>query len=274
MPLSKTVAAALALAVLPAWAAAQVPWRTPARLQPLPSPLVSGFPEAFGGAPVIDRDPRPDVSSRCCEPRPWDYMACRDCDRDLIDGFYFANHGVNRIVTRPFDPYEMSPQRWFQVDYHSHARQEIYLWIADMPTGRVPDFLESFFMAFPRKVLPSIRAADGKFTLTLANEETVVFDEASKEIIGGVFTEDGPQELGVFARLTYSGTGLILRADKRGGDPRLGTQTVIRSGSASCTLPSSALWAMVDDHVDFRFPTDEPFDALLRARCGFGIPGL
>lgn len=260
------------LAVVASSSAAQVAWRPQGRLLPLPAPLVSGFPESVCRPPAVDEDPRPKVSSRCCEPRPWDYMACRDCDRELIDGFYFSNTGVNAIITRPFDPLEMSPQRWFQVDFHSHARQEIALWISDMPTGRVSDFLESVFVVLPRKVLPSIRVENGKFILTLANEEEVHFDENSKEIVGGVLTEAGPQQLGVFPLLNYTGAGVIIRADKRGGDPRLSTQAVIQAGSNTCRLPSSELWAYVDDHVDFRFPTDELFDGFLKNRCGFGLP--
>lgn len=256
---------------------AQATWRNPGRLDPgrlspLPSPLTSGFPESASLEPVADADPQPGVVPRTCEPRPWDYMACRDSSRELVDGFHFSNTGVNRVITRPYDPLEMSPQRWFQLDYHSHARQEISLWISDMPSGRVSDFLESFFVVLPRKVLPSIKVEGGRFVLTLPTGEPVLFDEASKEIVGGVFTELGPQQPGVFARLAYTGSGVVIRADRRGADPRIGSTATIQSGSRTCKLPSSELWALVEERVDFRFPTDAEADAFLKNRCGFGLP--
>lgn len=272
--MARTLLLALLSGALPALASAQATSRGGSRLLPLPLPLTSGYPESVSKAPVSDIDPVLEVKPRTCEPRPWDYMACRDSDRDLIDGFHFSNTGVNRIITRPFEPLEMSPQRWFQLDYHSHARQEMSLWISDMPTGRVSDFLESFFVVLPRKVLPSIREQGGRFVVTLPNGEQVLFDADSKEIVGGVFTELAPQQAGVFAKLAYTGSGVVIRADKRGGDPRLGTQATIQSGSRTCRLSSSELWALVDERVDFRYPADEDLHAFLINRCGFGLPGF
>lgn len=274
--MNRIPALAACLALLPSLAFSQA-WRnpgrspSPGRLLPLALPLTSGYPESVSRPPVADQDPQPEVKPRTCEPRPWDYMACRDSDRELVDGFYFSNTGVNRIIAGPYDPLQMSPQRWFQVDFHSHARQDISLWVSDMPSSRVSDFLESYFMIFPRKVLPSIQVSGGRFVVTLANGEQVLFDESSKEMVGGVFSETSPQQPGVFARLAYSGSGTVVRSDKRGGDPRLRTQAVVQRGGQSCKLPSAELWTQSDEHVDFLFPTDEAFDAFLKGRCGFGL---
>lgn len=229
------------------------------------------FPESVSRPPITDVDPRPEVTPTRCQSRPADYDVCSDHDRDLIDSFNFSNQGANRIVTTPTVPGDMSPQRWFDFNYHSHARQEIYFSISDMPTERVSSFLESYFMIFPRRVLPSIKAEDGRFILTLPNQEQMIFDAKSKVMVGGVFAETGELKEGIFPRLDYRGTGVLIRVNRRGEDPRVGTTAKITKGALSCSVPSSSLWTQ--DSVSFRFPSDEAFDAFLRSRCAFGLPG-
>lgn len=236
-----------------------------------PSARAEEYPESVSRPPISDEDPRPEVTPTRCNSRDEGYSICGDYDRDLIDSFSFVNQGANRIVTRPTIPGDMSPQRWFDFNYHSHARQELYFSISDMPTETVSSFLESYFMIFPRIVLPSIRAEEGRYTVTLPNKETLIFDAKSKEMTGGVMAEMGEMKEGVYPRIQYRGTGVLIRVNRRGEDPRVGTKALITSGSQSCTVPSAALWTQ--DHIRFRFPTDEAFDAFLRSRCPFGLPG-
>lgn len=229
------------------------------------------YPESVGGPPACDEDPKPGMEASCCESRAEGYTVCRDCSQTLIDSFYFSNQGVNRVVTEPYDPLKMSPQRWFQFYFHSHAREGLYFSISDLPTGTVSSFLESYFMIFPRRVLPSIRQEAGRTVVTLPNAEQVQFDAASNEIVGGAFAETGKLEAGIYPRLEYRGRGVLLRVDRRGADPRLGTTATITRGSSSCRIPAAELWSQ-ESPVRFRFPTDAAFDAFLQSRCSFGLP--
>jgi hypothetical protein len=121
----------------------------------------------------------------------------------------------------------------------------------------------------------------------LPTGEEVAFDPDTYEILGGVFVE-APVDLNpdrsarMFAGLRYSGRGVVIRADARGADPRLGTTATITVGAASaeceetvcnnqCRVPAQELWHQ-KGAFRFKFSTDEAFDRYLLARCGFALP--
>jgi len=142
---------------------------------------------------------------------------------------------------------------------------------------------------FPRRYLPAIVNAGENHIVTLPTGEEVRFDAVTKEIRGGVFTES-PVDLSpdrtdrMYPTVTYQGQGVLVRADARGADPRLGTTATISagtppsscdkpSGCRQCEVPSKELWEQVGA-VRFKFQTDPEFDRYLTARCGFGLPRL
>lgn len=143
--------------------------------------------------------------------------------------------------------------------------------------------MESYIYLFPRKVLPALEWIESpgqaaRMRVTLPTGETVDFDGATHEILGGALKETAPIDLGTdrfkrkFARLHYSGDGVMIRVDKRGGDPRLGTLATITRGTQSCKVSSSLLFNQdKTSEVEFLFPTDTEFSQFLIKKCGFGI---
>ena len=91
------------------------------------------------------------------------------------------------------------------------------------------NFLLSKFYFFPRVVVPhsELSANESQIIVTLPTNEKVYFDAKTKEIVGGVL-EEGPIDLSPsrfnrkFPNIKYTGSGIVLRVNARGRDPRLG----------------------------------------------------
>jgi hypothetical protein len=114
--------------------------------------------------------------------------------------------------------------------------------------------------------------------VTLPNGEEIVFDAKTKEILRGVFRETAPLDQNPdrfsrkFASLEYTGTGTLIRVNRRGGDPRLGTTATLTQGKRTCKIPSSLLFDQdPSSDVNFLFPTDDGLNTLMMKKCGFGL---
>jgi hypothetical protein len=208
-----------------------------------------------------------------------------------VTAFDWMNTGKNRIVTKEDQHDGKGPNRWFVMDFPERARQDITLMIMDSPNENTSEVMVSSFYFFPRRVLPRIQwpapPADGPSSssdvvITLPNEETFAIDPNTKEIRSGVLTETGPLDLNPsrflrkFARIEYSGKGVMIRVNKRGEDPRLNTTAEIskRIGSQTqvCKVASKKLFR--DDpksNLAFLFPTDAEFNEFLKANCKFSL---
>jgi hypothetical protein len=199
-----------------------------------------------------------------------------------IFGFSFFNKGANRIIPVEETDFGKGPDREFRFYFRDRARQDLFFSITDTPNAALSQRMESYFYLFPRKNLPaiepisSLNGANGAelMRVTLPTGETVTFDSKSKEIRDGVFKETGPIDLNPdrfsrkFAQVQYSGNGVQVRVNRRGGDPRLGTVAVINQGLKTCKVPSSALFDQdPESDVNFLFPTDEAFNAFLLKTC-------
>jgi hypothetical protein len=139
---------------------------------------------------------------------------------------------------------------------------------------------------FPRTFVPAIARTDGRTIVTLPTGETVEFDGQTHEVLSGALAET-PVDLSPdktarrFPSISYIGKGVVVRADSRGTDPRLGTMATITTGSpaadceggacSQCRVPSKELWEQTGA-TRFRFPSDMDFDRYLLSRCGFGLP--
>lgn len=203
-------------------------------------------------------------------------------------GFSVFNGGANPIIPRKAG-IGTGPDREYSFEFPQRARQDIHFAVTDTPTEKLSERMESYFYVFPRKLVPSIQQIDeGKrLQVTLPTGETVVFDSATKEVAGGVLKENAPIDLGPdrfkrkFADVSYTGKGVMIRVDKRGADPRLGTIATITTGSpdpgckgaacSTCRVESTKLWEQGGE-VHFKFATDSEFDAFLKTNCKFGIP--
>jgi hypothetical protein len=142
---------------------------------------------------------------------------------------------------------------------------------------------------FPRNYLPAIVNAGNRNLVTLPTGEEVEFDAKTHEIIGGALSE-APVDLNPdraarqFPSIDYRGKGVIVRANARGTDPRIGTTATITTGTPAqtcdsgincrqCQIPSRELWDQTGA-VRFKFSTDQDLDRFLIVRCGFGLPKI
>lgn len=209
----------------------------------------------------------------------YDYTVTLNELNQSVVGFSFSNLGTNRVVPKPAEIGE-GPQRDWSFEFDERARQDIQLQVTDVPNSNLSQLMESYFYFFPRVNLPAIQwpAPDspeqGVFTVVLPTGEKVLFNTQSKEVVSGVLTETRPIDLRAdrfsrqFAGIKYSGTGVMIRVDKRGADPRLKNTALISKGAKTCKVPTTELFNQdVTSRVEFIFPTDGEFNEFLKKRC-------
>lgn len=264
------------------------------------APIERTLPESLIAAPAKDLASRgidygTTLSSRAANSKlmnSWQYRRTR---QGHIVGFEFSNHGGNQILTPRRDATKNQFfTRDFQFRFDDRARQDIHLMISDWVASRdrvfrLSELMHRLMHFFPRSYLPAIVNAGDHNIVTLPTGEEVRFDAVTKEIRGGVFTES-PVDLSPdrtdrkYPTVSYQGQGVLVRADARGADPRLGTTATISAGTPpsgcdkpggcrQCEVPSKELWEQAGA-VRFKFQTDQEFDRYLTARCGFGLPRL
>ena len=182
--------------------------------------------------------------------------------------------------------------RLWLFDMPERARQAMTVHIQDdfgNPTvGDSARLLETSLYFFPRKVLPAITSDNGVMTAILPTGEEVQFDANSKSIIGGVLKETAPLDMTFdrskrkFAQLSYSGEGIMIRADRRSGTPEsvfntpyninedIKNATVTFKGK-TCKVPKALIWEQDENRANyFLYPTDEEFyDKVLKVKCGW-----
>jgi hypothetical protein len=257
------------------------------------------LPESIVGAPgkelastriaydtvTLERSPHPPLHAG------WQYRKDR---QSQIVGFEFSNHGGNRILPPLYDiGKNLLFTRDFQFRFDDRARQDIQLFISDWAPSRDKQFrlselMNSVFHFFPRNYLPAIAGSGTRYIVTLPTGEQVEFDAKTREILGGVFSETAvdlnpDRATRKFPGVNYVGKGVLVRANARGTDPRIGSTATITTGTPvpdcdkgaacnQCQVPSKELWHQ-NGAVRFKFSTDPEFDRYLLSRCGFGLPG-
>lgn len=154
---------------------------------------------------------------------------------------------------------------------------------------RLSELMNSLTLFFPRTFLPAIVNWKNRNIVTLPTGEEVEFDALTHQIVAGVFSET-PVDLNPdrstrkFPGVEYSGKGVAIRANARGADPRIGTTTLITTGTpakdcakgilcSQCEIPARELWEQTGA-VRFKFATDADLDRFLSSRCGFGLPRI
>jgi hypothetical protein len=222
----------------------------------------------------------------------WDYR--RDRQGQIV-GFGFSNRGGNRILPHRYDAVKsLLFTRDFQFNFDDRARQDIHLFLSDWAPSqdkqfRLSEIMNSIMVFFPRHYLPAIRSSGAHYIITLPTGEEVEFDATSREVMGGVFAEtrvdlNPDKRARKFPGVDYVGKGLVVRADSRGTDPRIGNRTTITTTAPlpdcekgaeckQCQVSSKELWHQ-SGPARFKFSTDQEFDRYLLSRCGFGIPKL
>ena len=197
-----------------------------------------------------------------------------------IYGFSFFNEGVNSIIPVSASCFGCGPDREYHFNFRDRARQDLHFTVTDSPTEYLSHRMESYFYLFPRKVVPAVKEITdrGVLQVTLPTGETVDFNAKNKTIVGGALVETAPIDLNPdrfqrkFAQVSYIGSGLLLRVNRRGGDPRLGTVATLTRGKRSCKVPSKLLFNQdAQSDVEFLFPTDSEFNEFILKQCGFGL---
>ncbi len=215
--------------------------------------------------------------------------------RGEIVGFEFSNHGGNPILAPRRDAVKNQFfTRDFQFRFDERARQDIHLMVSDWVPARdrvfrLSEIMNTLMLFFPRKFLPAIVSSSGRNIITLPTGEEVEFDAETHEIRRGVLSET-PVDLNPnrqarqFPGIDYRGSGVVVRVNSRGVDPRIGTTATVTSGAKlsscdkgascnQCQIPSKELWDQTGA-VRFKFSTDADFERLLIARCGFSLPEI
>jgi hypothetical protein len=226
----------------------------------------------------VSRSTSGDVSARTITPGDFTVFQ-HDSDRKIY-GFSVFYEGVNSIIPVATTCFGCGPDREYHFEFRNRARQDIHLSITDSPTEYLSHRMESYFYLFPRTVLPAAAVIEekGVIRVTLPTGETVDCDLKNKTIVGGALVETAPIDLNPdrfqrkFAQVNYVGSGLLIRVNRRGGDPRLGTVATLTRGKRSCKVPSKLLFNQDGtSDVEFLFPTDAEFNEFLLKQCGFGL---
>ena len=220
----------------------------------------------------------------------WHYRNNRQ--RQLV-GFEFSNAGGNRILPHRRDiSKNQLYTRDFQFRFDDRARQDVHLSVSDWVASRDKQFrlselMNSVMLFFPRNYLPAVVTVGDRNKVTLPTGEEVEFNAHTHEVSGGVFSEapvdlNPNKTLRQFPAIRYSGSGVMVRADARGSDPRLGSVATVTTGSPSsdcvqgeacnrCEVPAKEIWAQTGA-ARFKFAHDEDFHSYLLSRCAFGLP--
>lgn len=201
-----------------------------------------------------------------------------------VKGFSITNKGPNNIVT------EKSRYRLFEFKAEDLAASDMKVEIAEFDNNSTSSSVNTIMMFFPRSVLPSVKQIDNELHVTLPNKEMVKFNAETKEIIGGVFSEEKmtATSLRKPAHVKYTGAGVMIRADKAGdlpyGDielrdgsnaPSTTIATISKKGHKDCKIPSKEIWyndeKIKDVLIKPELSTDEGLDNFLKKKCNFSI---
>jgi hypothetical protein len=262
----------------------------PAPLRLLPESVLSA-PERESVAPAIKYDTvLTKRSVQIAAHSGWQY---RNNRQSQIVGFEFSNSGGNRILPHRRDiSKNQLYTRDFQFRFDDRARQDVHLSVSDWVASRDKQFrlselMNSVVLFFPRNYLPAVVTVGDRNIVTLPTGEEVEFNAHTHEVSGGVFSEaavdlNPDKRLRQYPAIHYTGKGVMVRADARGSDPRLGAVATVTTGSPSpecvqgracsqCEVPAKEVWAQTGA-ARFRFAQDEDFHRYLLSRCAFGLP--
>jgi hypothetical protein len=259
-------------------------------LRALPESVL-GAPEKESVAPAIQYDTV--LTKRSVQTAAHSGWQYRNNRRSQIVGFEFSNSGGNRILPHRRDiSKNQLYTRDFQFRFDDRARQDVHLSITDWVASRDKQFrlselMNSVMLFFPRNYLPAVVTVGDRNIVTLPTGEEVEFDAHTHEVRGGVFSEapvdlNPDKSLRQFPAIRYTGSGIMVRANARGSDPRLGPVATVTTGSPTkncvqdkacnqCEVPAKEIWAQTGA-ARFRFAHDEDFNDYLLSRCAFGLP--
>jgi len=204
-----------------------------------------------------------------------------DIETCIFDGqtdstfFDLLNRGPNSIVTSSPRNDVIIGRTW-AFSYEGKARQDMYMQVTDEPSESNSDGQNSVIMLFPRTTVPSMRVEGSHKIVTLPTGETITYGPGN-QVISGVFSEDGSISSSTRKlsppKLTYKGSGVMVRIDNVGEDPRYAKTATITKQGRSCKVPASSLWPdrSQESALHFKYASDSEFSSFLMKTCGFGI---
>jgi hypothetical protein len=205
--------------------------------------------------------------ANCTSKQNNNYSVCIRQPSGTLARFNIQNRGPNKIVPIKGD---VEGRTWTFI-VNDGSRQAAAIRVSDLFSKHDSQAREMALILFPRKVTQSILVSGAEQIVTLSTGEKVIYDRKTGEILSGVLSEDNPVGSGKPA-ISYSGDGVMLRADSRGQDPRVNGHVVItKKNHKPCHVNIKEIFVRQPAQTDFRFADDESFDQFIKTQCGFRI---
>ena len=212
-----------------------------------------------------------------------------------VAGFEFENDSKNAVNPRTA---EHGSSRSFYFEFDQRNKRDINLNITENSglTGKLShDLLETKILFVPRRVVPYIDMNHDQVNcahkVILPTNEYILFDAITKEIIGGVL-EEAPMDMTEsrhqreFAGISYTGNGIMIRADRRAGTPEHTynvsynvnekiRDAVITHKGKECIVNKNMIWENTDNPdttAFFKYASDQEFlDTVINPICGWNL---
>jgi hypothetical protein len=251
-------------------------------------------PEHCERGRVLRGEPRPDYPT-IIEVEKLCYQSASIDGQGNVVGFEVVNETLNRVNPRTA---EYGSDRTFRFNFPMRHSQNMHISMTENAgiAGLMShDMLESTVILLPRKVIPSMQTLDDGTRairrIQLPTSEMIDVDARTGEIVAGVITE-APMDMNLsrharrFAGLTYTGRGLMIRADRRSGTPehiytqafnqneRIKEATLTYRGK-TCYVAKELIWANAtnaDLGAYFLYASDEEFlTKVVNPKCGWKL---
>src|SRR5262245_57101578 len=205
----------------------------------LPESIVGAPAKELASAKIAYDTVLVERASHVSNPAGWQYRKDR---QSQIVGFEFSNRGGNRILPPRYDiGKNLLFTRDFQFRFDDRARQDIQLFISDWAPSRDKQFrlselINSVLLLFARNYRVAILGGDAPYVVTHATGEQVQLDARRREIRGRVCSEaavglNPDRAARKFPGINYLGKGVVVRANARRTDPRIGSAATITTGT-------------------------------------------
>ncbi len=214
-----------------------------------------------------------------------------------VTSIHLRNNTPNAINTTALDN-TSGASREFNFEFPDRNRKDMALRITDnagiASAGMSHNLMESTIVFIPRRVVPRIELVEGNPRLRrmyLPTGETVDYDPVTNELKGGALNE-APIDVSPdrhsrkFAGVNYSGRGITIRVDRRGGTPehtystpfnsneRVREATITHNGR-TCRVSKSLIWNGTnnpDGDTSFKYGTDQAFlNTVINGQCRWNL---
>ena len=185
-------------------------------------------------------------------------------------GFEILMRGPNNLAGAPLDPSQKIERQWKFVSKHGSVR-ETYIQITDdAGSGYLSQLMETVIILVPRRNRPAAEVVGDELHVILTTGEKVIYDNKtglikSGALIEGAIDTNPNRHQRKFVPLKYMGTGISIRTNKRGEDPRTATPTAtVSQNGKTCEVPNKDLWG---SNTDFKFSNDDDLIKYLNSKC-------